>query len=119
MNGDDLSEHDKRELTVSLRAYFERLLMEHEKTHTQLAENVRVALTAQDKRLDGMNEFRKSLEDFQGRSVSRELFDQRSEQVNEKMQLFENFRSRAMGAGAILALLAGAVGAAIMRVFIK
>ena len=40
-----------------------------------LQEQTKVALASIDKRLDGMNEFRASLEDVTNRAVSRDIFD--------------------------------------------
>lgn len=157
---------------VSLRDYFEALILDHEKAHAAFAESLRVAGVSLDKRLEGMNEFRQTLTDSQKLSVPRDTFDismerlnqnrtsiedrlnaversligrdifeQRAEAVNQRLGAIERayvgrevfqreielrdeqidalngFRARAMGAGAILALISGVVGAAIFKVF--
>ncbi len=76
----------ERELWVSLKYHLEALSGERQKLteqqfkahgehHKLLAENIRTALSAMDRRLDGMNEFRASLEDITSQSVRRDLFD--------------------------------------------
>jgi hypothetical protein len=127
---------------VSLRDYLEARFVEHEKAHAQLALALRVALDSMDKRLDGMNEFRNSLNDVTTRAVSRELFDQRvsatderlkllerdratfitddkfdirAETVNQRLGAMENWRSKATGAAVVLSVLAGTLGAIIIR----
>ena len=126
---------------VSLRDYIESKLDDHEKLHGQLAQAVAVALASQDKRLDGMNEWRKSLDDFQSRSISRELFDQRATTVDTRLGTIERtligrdvfnrevetlegkldsldaFRGKALGFGSLLALISGVIGALIGRAF--
>jgi len=126
---------------VSLREHIEALLAEHEKAHVQLAKSVEVALAAQNDRLNGMNEFRQSLEDFQHRAVSRELFDQRGlnvdtrlgtiersivgrevfnrevENLDGKIDVLRSWQNKAAGAAVILAIVAGTIGALILKLF--
>jgi len=104
---------------VPLKEYFERLLHEHDKTHSQLAENVKTALASQDKRLDGMNEFRASLDDATKNSVTRDYYDSQHDALEKRVALGENFRSKIIGGAAVLVVLGGAVGGAIVQIFTK
>jgi hypothetical protein len=126
---------------VSLKDYFESLNAEHDRSHIQLDKAIDVALASMDKRLDGMNEFRGSLEDFQARAITREVFEQRSSQVDRRLNdleriivgrdIFESalksrddqidmlasFKNKATGIGVVVVLFAGLVGAAIVKAF--
>lgn len=76
--------HERRcaEIISGLREHSDAKWNAHDQIHELLAENIRTALTAQDRRLDGMNEFRQSLEDMNAQSVSREVFDTLAERTN-------------------------------------
>ncbi len=76
----------ERELWVSLKYHLEALSGERQKLteeqfkahgehHMLLAENIKTALAAQDRRLDSMNEFRASLDDMSKQGVRRDIFD--------------------------------------------
>lgn len=86
---------------VALREYIEAKIADYERHHdalhvelqravdkadAALAERTSVALAAIDRRLDGMNEFRKSLEDVTNRAVPRDLFDV----VTNRVTIIEN-----------------------------
>lgn len=80
----------------------------HERTHSVEKNQLDKAELVMSKRLDGMNEFRDALSDQAGRAVTRELFDATIKPLVE-------FRSRALGAAVVMAMLSGAVGAAIVK----
>lgn len=82
----------------------------HERIHNVEKDQLEKAERAMGKRLEGMNEFRDALQDQAARGVSRELFDAQIAPLLE-------FRSRALGAATVLALVSGSIGAAIARVF--
>jgi hypothetical protein len=141
VNTDDEKGRGGSRTGVSLRDYIEALLREHEKSHAALADQVKVALASQDRRLDAMNEFRSSLEDQAAKSVSRELFDQRSASVDGRLGAIERvivgrdvfnrevenldgkidsltaFRAKATGVALVLVLFAGIIGAAVAKAF--
>ena len=119
MNGDDLSPRDKTELYVSLRDYFDLQFRDHERAHVKLDKAVEVALAAQDKRLDAMNEFRQTISDIQGRAISRETFESQHEQVKERLNSLEGFRGRASLIASGIAITAGTIGAIVAAIAIR
>lgn len=60
---------------LPLKTLMDQRFSDHKLFHDLLAENVRTDLAAMDKRLDGMNEFRQSLDDVISESVRRDVFD--------------------------------------------
>jgi hypothetical protein len=105
-NGRDLN-------VVTLRDYIERVVADQEKA-------VNAALKAHDLRheandasvagrLEKLNELRSEVIQDRGEYVRKDVFETQLKPLIE-------FRSRALGAGAVLALVAGAVGAAILKV---
>jgi hypothetical protein len=73
-----MDEDTKREIT-NLKQYFELIISNNEDRHRQMAEAQRealhVAVTSNDKRLEGMNEFRGALIDQSARMITRQEFD--------------------------------------------
>ena len=113
---------------VSLKEYIESRFDQHDKMHNTLAEGVRVALVANEKRLDGMNEFRQAISDIVAQSISREDYELRHNDIikagmasheNLQRQLDELRRRFAIfvGAGLVLVPLAGVIGAAVVKAF--
>jgi len=92
---------------VSLRDYFERVFQDHAREHRQLAEGIRIASVAQDKRLDAMNEFRSALVDQTNRGVTRELFDARVDVLSTAIGVLEKRMAYYAGGAAVVGALLG------------
>lgn len=113
-NGPDLN-------VVSLRDYIERVvndqkiaaeaaLKAHEGTHA-LEERALVRERSRiDEKMTELNNLRRDYVADRGQYV-------RVEVMEAELQPLKEFRSRAIGASAILAVVAGAIGAAIVKVF--
>lgn len=141
-----MSETPRPNGTITRRdlEYLERLMTEHWLAHARQHDaeqrSVDQARETMEQRLNAMNEFRASLTDVVNRTISRELFDQRTESVDARLgaiernligrEVFkreneatdtrlatlEQWRARAGGAAIVLTLVAGAIGAAVMKV---
>lgn len=101
---------DDRGNSVGLREYIERILTEKEKALAVALDAQQRALELResnlDNRLEKLNELRREVTEDRAKFVSVEKYDVEIGGLKE-------FRSRALGFGALLALLSGAVGAAI------
>lgn len=113
----------------------------HERIHKVENDQVEEAKRVMNLRLDAMNEFRSALADQSNKAVTRDIFDQRAEsvdsrlgriesnligreafsreinQLDEKIDILNTWKSKATGAAIILTLVAGVIGAAILKVF--
>lgn len=89
-----MDDDTKREI-ANLKQYFDLIIGNNEERHLQIIESqreaLRVALASNDKRLDGMNEFRAALSDQAGQMVTRAEFDvnktvmlEKTEQIKEE-----------------------------------
>ena len=101
-------EREVEETAKRLEVTVKTALEGHERVHTVEKEYRKDTEEKMDKRLQSMNEFRGALSDLSKNMVSRELFDATVTPLQE-------FRSRAIGFGALVALLSGAIGASIAR----
>jgi len=93
-----MDEDTKREIAV-VKEYLELIIANNESRHQQMAESqreaLRVALTSNDKRLDGMNEFRAALSDQSARMTTRLEYDTSRSAITEKIdQLKTAYDSR-------------------------
>ena len=88
----------------------------HEDQHAAQERALELGRLSLDERLHGMNEFRRSLEDFNSRTVSRDTFDIRSGAVDNRLNALENFRSRASLIATGIAVVAAAVGIFVGRI---
>lgn len=68
---------------------------------------------------DSANEWRGAMDDREARFVGRPENDAVIGALSERLRAMENWRAKAMGAAAVMMLLAGLVGAAIMDAFGK
>jgi DNA polymerase III alpha subunit len=108
---------------VSLRDYVERIFVERQRAHDSehvlidkaldKAQELREEALSQarqviDQRLEKLNELRREVTDDRAKFVTIEKYEA------ETKPLFE-FRSRALGFGALFALLSGGVGAIIVK----
>jgi hypothetical protein len=82
-----MDEDTKREF-ANLKQYFELIIANNEDRHRQAAESQREALrssiSSNDKRLEGMNEFRAALSDQSARMITRQEFDNTRSSLLEK-----------------------------------
>ncbi len=104
----------KQDIVALDRVMSERWLA-HGHQHESERRTVEQTRAQMDVRLSAMNEFRSSLSDVVSRTISREVFDAEMDAKDARIAALENFRSKAVGACAVLAVIAGVVGAAIMK----
>ncbi len=104
----------KQDIVALDRVMSERWLA-HGHQHDAERRTVEQTRVQMDVRLSAMNEFRSSLSDVVSRTVSREAFDAEMDAKDQRLSQLENWRSKATGAAAVLALIAGVIGAAVMR----
>jgi hypothetical protein len=78
----------KREI-ANLKQYFELVIANNEQRHRQTIESQRealnVALASNDKRLDGMNEFRAALSDQSARMTTRQEYDNNKVTITDRI----------------------------------
>ena len=95
------------------RTHIENIFEEHRRAHSQKHQDDEKALEAARQavnlRLEKLNELRSEVIQDRGEYVRRDVFESQIKPLLE-------FRSRALGFGALVALLSGAVGAVIARV---
>ena len=113
---------------VSLKDHFDTRFYEHEKMHHQLAENVRTSLASNDVRLAGMNEFRQTIEDVVAKTLTRDEYDRRHDELirtmaaesKDKQRQIDDMKRRfaiLTGVALVLVPLSGLIGAAITKAF--
>jgi hypothetical protein len=110
---------DYRTNGVSLREYIERILDEKQKALELAfkAQQDALALARHDleNRLETLNKLRQEVTEDRSQLVSTDKF----EAMETRMRTLEGWRASALGAGAVLGLLAGLIGAFIERAVIK
>ncbi len=94
---------------VALRHYIESLLLERDKALTLSREVI-------DNRLERMNEFRDQIERERGEYLTRELFDATNKATLDRISSLEAWRAWSLGAGSVLVLLAGMLGAVASKI---
>ena len=106
---------------VSLRSYLERVLDERDNRYLERWESQRrevsLAQREMERRLEALNELRNQVLEDRGRFVLRDVHDSEMDARDARLVALENFRAKATGAGIVLGLFAGAVGAAVARAF--
>lgn len=68
-------------------------------------------------RLEKLNELRQEVTQDRANYITRDKAEADSDAFGQRLSALENWRSRATGAAVILGLFAGAIGAALMKVF--
>lgn len=119
---------------VSLREHIEAVLAErwqaHDREHADISEALTLAREASERalvearveinaRLDKLNELRSEVLTDRSEYVRREVFDQGAAIRDQRLDVLENWRSKATGASVVLVLFAGTIGAAIAKVFLR
>ena len=74
---------------VPLRQFLDQRWQDHTAVHQAEGEARDKALASMDKRLDAMNEFRASLNDVVGQTVSRENYETRHSELDRRIQAIE------------------------------
>jgi hypothetical protein len=87
--------------SVSLREYFERILVERDNVLEQRYRDqqtaIQTALTAMDKRLDGMNEFRATLQDQSAKQLTKAEFQMFKDKVDEDIRILRESKAELSG----------------------
>lgn len=103
------------------RTHIEAIFDEHRRAHDQKhVDDERAqdaARTAIDLRLEKLNELRSEVLQDRSQFVRRDLYDADVKSLNEKLEAVRSWQNKAVGAGVILTLLAGTVGALILKLF--
>jgi hypothetical protein len=90
-------------IMVSIRQYFEALLQQykeaHDKEHTLLEKSTELAKQNLEIRLEGMNEFRKQIQEERGSFVNRDKFDILMGALDRRISAIESFQSKIIGVG--------------------
>jgi len=93
---------------VSLREYIERILDEREKA-------TEAARKSMELRLDRLNELRAEVQEDRGQYLTRDKYDGEHDALSNRISLLESWRGKAALVMAGVAVVAGLIGAAIMR----
>ena len=111
--------HEKNGNTVTLREYIEAIMSERDRALTAAFTAQQVALNLATKnlelRLEKLNELRQEVTQDRANYQTRDKADIADEAMGNRVTALESFRGKALGFGALLALLSGAVGAVIQR----
>ena len=92
--------------TVTLREYIEAIMSERDRALT-------AAFTAQQAALNLATKVTQDRANYQ----TRDKAEIEADSIASRLTSLENFRGKALGFGALLAVLSGAVGAAVQRAF--
>ena len=101
---EDSPVHDHNGGTVPLKEYIERIIDERDKA-------VQVAYRSMEGRLDRLNELRNEVTEDRARFLTRERFETEHAVVEARVNSLESWRGKALGFGALLALISAAIGA--------
>jgi uncharacterized protein YdcH (DUF465 family) len=72
-----------------LSSLLNQYISQHELVHREEATARMAALASMDKRLDGLNELRGMASDIAARAVPRDVYDQRHEELDRRIQMIE------------------------------
>ncbi len=111
---------------VPLREFIEKILEAHDKAHLAQHEAVTIAATELARRLDVLNHAHERAQEDRAEFVTKDRQDSLAKTLatetknlatlmDTRIKALENFRSKATGVGVVLALFAGAIGAAIAK----
>jgi hypothetical protein len=115
--------HDRNGGTVSLREFIEAILAEREKALQAAFAAQQIALSRASQnielRLDKLNELRQEVIEDRGTYLTREKYETEHGVLENKIGALEAWRGKALGFGALLALVSAAMGALIQGVVSK
>lgn len=112
--------HDENGRFVSLRDHIEGIMVEQKSLYTERWEaqrrEVAFALREMERRLESLNELRNQVIQDRHMFVTEAKYNAAIEARDHRISALENWRSKATGVALVLALFAGAIGAAVMKV---
>jgi len=112
--------HDRNGNSVPLKEYIEAILAEREKALQAAFASQQVALNRASEslelRLDKLNELRDEVTEDRASYLSREKYDTEHTALSVRVNALESWRGKALGFGALLALVSAAMGALIQGV---
>ena len=114
--------HETNGNTVTLREYIEAIIGEKDRalqaafTAQQNALNaLNLATKNLELRLEKLNELRQEVTQDRASYMTRDRAEAQDDAIDARLTALEAFRGKALGFGALVALLSGAVGAVIAR----
>jgi hypothetical protein len=112
--------NESREI-ITLREYLEKVIAlefrAHGEKHNLEQEAIKQAREQMELRLGKLNELRSEVIQDRGEYLRRDVFESQFDPLMKRLQLLESFKASAMGAAAVLCLVSGAIGAAILKLF--
>ena len=111
--------HEANGNTVTLREYIEAIMSERDRALTAAFTAQQAALNLATKnlelRLEKLNELRQEVTQDRANYQTRDKAEVTEEALGARLSSLEAFRGKALGFGALVALISGAIGAAIAR----
>lgn len=111
--------HEANGNTVTLREYIEAIMSERDRALTAAFTAQQAALNLATKnlelRLEKLNELRQEVTQDRASYQTRDKAEAEADAMGARLTSLESFRGKALGFGALLALISGAVGAVIQR----
>lgn len=110
-----MDEDERRDLYVSLREHYDRILVEHDRMHAAEHRAVFLAADELSRRLEVLNHAHQQSVEDRSDFVLRDKFETHVDTVNRRFKTVETFQARATGIAVVLAGISGLIGAAIMK----
>lgn len=111
--------HEANGNTVTLREYIEAIMSERDRALTAAFTAQQAALNLATKnlelRLEKLNELRQEVTQDRASYQTRDKAEAEADAMGARLTSLESFRGKALGFGALLAVISGAVGAVIQR----
>lgn len=105
--------------SVTLREYIEAIMSERDRALTAAFTAQQAALNLATRnlelRLEKLNELRQEVTQDRANYQTRDRAEADADAMQRRISELENFRGKALGFGALVALMAGAVGAVLQR----
>jgi len=101
--------HEKNGNTVPLKEYIERIIEERDKA-------VQLAYRNMEGRLDRLNALRAEVTEDRAKFLTRDRYDGEHGLLENRVTVLESFRGKALGFGALLAVVSAALGALVQSV---
>ena len=109
---EDSPVHDRNGGTVPLKEYIERILDERDKA-------VQVAYRNMEGRLDRLNALRAEVSEDRATFLTKDKYDGEHGLLENRVNALESWRGKALGFGALLAIVAAAFGALLESVITR
>ena len=111
--------HENNGNTVTLREYIEAIMSERDRALTAAFNSQQAALQLATKnlelRLEKLNELRQEVTQDRSSYQTRDRAEADGDAMSRRLGDLESFRGKALGFGALLALISGAVGAVVQK----